>query len=334
MNEFSRFAEGQPLPGQPETYHIEATRSLVDRPLRTLKNDDLFGVFDRQGDCLGSQGAADGLYFRDTRFLSRLALRIGGLTPMLLSSVLLDNNSALSVDMTNADLHDDEGRVWLQRDSLHVSRTKFLCGNSCYERITVRRFDPLPGPVAVDVRVGADFADLFEVRGETRAARGTMSAERVDDQTLRFIYRGLDHVERRTSVRFDPRPDVLTTEGAEWRLDLAERDRDQIVICTTCETEGRPVRKPGGFAQAYRSIRSTSRRRAAWLNSVASSNELVNAVFNRAAADIDMLLTETEHGLYPYAGSPWDSTIFGRDGIITALQLLWSAPEIAKGVLR
>ncbi|HEY0327083.1 MAG TPA: amylo-alpha-1,6-glucosidase, partial [Allosphingosinicella sp.] len=106
------------------------------------------------------------------------------------------------------------------------------------------------------------------------------------------------------------------------------------VMCTTCETEGQPVRKPGGFAQAYRSIRSTSRRRASWLNSVASSNELVNAVFNRAAADIDMLQTETEHGVYPYAGIPWYSTIFGRDGIITALQLLWSAPEIAKGVLR
>ncbi|WP_166041399.1 amylo-alpha-1,6-glucosidase [Sphingosinicella sp. YJ22] len=334
MNELSRLADWHSPPGQPEVYHIEATKSLVDRPLRTLKNDDLFGVFDRQGDCVGVQGAPDGLFFRDTRFLSLLELRLGGLAPMLLSSVLLDNNSALSVDMTNADLHDAEGKVWVQRDSLHVGRTKFLCGNSCHDRITIRRFDPLPGPVPVDLHIGADFADLFEVRGEVREQRGQMRAERVDGRSLRFVYRGLDGVERRTTLQFDPAPERLTVQSAHWQLDLAERDRASIYVRTTCDSDGRPSARPSGFARAYRTTRRASRARAARLHSVSSSNQLVNAVFNRAAADIDMLLTETEYGLYPYAGIPWYSTIFGRDGIITALQLLWAAPDIAKGVLR
>src|ERR1044072_9273173 len=96
----------------PESYHIEATKSLVDRTLRTLKHDDLFGVFDKQGDCRGEMGAPDGLYYQDTRFLSGFGLRIGGMEPLLLGSVLLDDNGALVVDLANADFHDGNGKVW------------------------------------------------------------------------------------------------------------------------------------------------------------------------------------------------------------------------------
>jgi len=318
----------------PESYHIEATKSLVDRTLRTLKHDDLFGVFDKQGDCRGGEDGPDGLFYQDTRFLSGLTLKIGGMEPLLLGSVVLDDNDALVVDLANADLHDSEGKVWLQRDSIFVGRTKFLYGRSCYERIRVRRYDQVPQPIPLEIAFDADFADLFEVRGDRRPRRGTVAAAAVDERAVRFTYLGLDGIARTTTIHFEPAPDVLTERRARWDMDLGARERLTIVMKTVCALDGAEAAAPPDLVPAYRALRRASRNKMRGRARVTSSNELFDTVIDRAAADIDMLLTDTEYGLYPYAGIPWYSTIFGRDGLITAIELLWVAPAIAKGVLK
>ena len=85
----------------PDSLHIHAAVSLHSGRTSTLKSGDAFGVFDTGGDVSGSPGSTDGLYFRDTRHLSKLVLLVGGRRPVLLSSTLRDDQAELTGDLAN-----------------------------------------------------------------------------------------------------------------------------------------------------------------------------------------------------------------------------------------
>ena len=314
-------------------YHIEARESLVARVLRTLKHDDLFAVFDQQGDFKSGSSGPDGIYFRDTRYLSHLQLLLGGIEPLQLGSVLLDDNVAMVVDATNADLHLPTGTTWLQRESIHVQRFKFLHANTAFERIRLRSFGPIGRSVPLELRFANDFADLFEVRGERRLDRGTARAVLRDHQSVDLVYQGLDGRTRSTRLHFDPAPEELTTSLARWSIDLDACGGEQRLLvrveCSAEEGEFRNFEAPRAFRQTCRSRQKQHAERA----SISSNSAQFDQLLARAWSDLDMLTTETQWGAYPYAGVPWYSTVFGRDGIITAMQMLWCSPYIAKGVL-
>ncbi len=70
---------------------------------RVLKQGETFAVFDRYGDIQALGLGEQGLYHEGTRFLSRFVLRVGRNRPLLLSSTVRDDNTLLTVDLTNPD---------------------------------------------------------------------------------------------------------------------------------------------------------------------------------------------------------------------------------------
>ena len=301
------------------------------RPRRSLKHDDTFIVLDGHGDIGASAGGPDGLFNCDTRYLARLELCLDEVQPLLLGSNLRDDNSALTVDLTNPDIYRD-GRIILQKDMLHIVRTIFLWRGTAYQRIGVQNHGDRPASFDVTLLFNNDFADLFEVRGERRPRRGIGSSKLLGPTDASFEYKGLDGNLRRTTLHFDPRPTRLAVNAATYHLDLAPRQVKSLFVAASCN---KPAEfKPARFFRGLLAHRREMRRLTVGAASIETSNNIFNEVLCQAMADLNMLMTDTPQGRYPYAGIPWYSTTFGRDGIITAMQMLWVDSRIARGVLK
>jgi glycogen debranching enzyme len=301
------------------------------RPRRALKHDDTFVVLDSHGDIGASAGGPDGLFNADTRYLARLELVLDEVQPLLLGSNLRDDNSALTVDLTNPDVY-REGRIVLRKDMLHVVRTIFLWRGAAYQRIGVQNHGDRAASFDLTLLFDNDFADLFEVRGERRPRRGVGTSRLTGPADVVLEYSGLDARARRTSLHFDPRPTRLSVNSAIYHFDLGPQQVTSLFAAVSCN-EQLPY-QPAPFFRGLLAHRREMRRSTAGATSIETSNNIFNEVVCQAMADLNMLMTETPQGRYPYAGIPWYSTTFGRDGLITALQMLWIDPRVARGVLR
>ncbi|MBI2898445.1 MAG: amylo-alpha-1,6-glucosidase [Deltaproteobacteria bacterium] len=315
-----------------DRFYILATSSLADDRTTVLKHGDTFAVFDRFGDIFPVGPGAQGLYHEGTRHLSRLVLRLGTDRPLLLSSTVHENNLLHTADLTNLDISLGTEKI-LSRGALHLFRSKFLWHGVCYERLRIRSYGDVPVEVTLSLEVDADFADIFEVRGTRRPKRGDKLQTAVDSDTVTLSYLGLDDAVRSTSIAASPPPQHITSSGMSYDLRLEPGEEEAIFFSYACQAT-HPAAGAQSFDRALLEAASAFGRLAELDCVVRTSNEQFNGLLERSVADLRMMMSDTPGGLYPYAGVPWYSTPFGRDGIIAALETLWVNPAIARGVLR
>jgi glycogen debranching enzyme len=315
-----------------DQFYILATASKAAHPTAVLKHDETFAVFDYSGD-IGAFGAGEqGLYHEGTRYLSRFRLRLNDRRPVLLSARVKDDNEMFSVDLTNPDIQIGHGDLVISQDLVHLFRARFLWQGTWYERIRLWNYSRAPIHVAISFEFDADFADIFEVRGTTRERRGARTPPTIEGATVRLGYRGLDNEQRWTTLEWSEAPVEATETGARFEYEVAPRTPVSLSMAIRCEREWQPVAPRAievAESQAANALEAARNEYAVF----ETSSERFNQWIRRSAADLRMLVSATPYGEYPYAGVPWFSTPFGRDGIITALQTLWINPRIARGVL-
>ncbi|MDQ3057480.1 MAG: amylo-alpha-1,6-glucosidase, partial [Pseudomonadota bacterium] len=323
-----------------EQWYILATSSPADERRRVLKHNDLFALLDRFGDIQPIGMAEEGLYFGDTRFLSHQELLIDGIRPMFLNSTVKDENGLLIIELMNPDLHVD-GHNKIDMGLLHIFRAKLLWNNACYEHVRIVNYGMEEIETRLAMEFGADYADIFEVRGFERDQRGEIMPPQISDNGLLLGYRGRDKTVRKTRITFDPAPEKITANRADFKLVLPPKGEAHFYATIRCEMEGLQTAvsqtPPLAGADEYFSAltQATAETRSLLKNrcKITTSNTMVNHWLDRSASDLAMLTSTLPEGVYPYAGVPWYSTTFGRDGILTARECLWIDPSLAKGVL-
>ena len=312
-------------------YYIRANASIADGGTRVLKYGDTFGIFDRHGDVRPLGFENQGIFHEGTRFLSRWKLGIGGGTPLLLSSNVKEDNDFLIVDMTNPQMNGADGQV-IRHGTIHLVRTIFLWDGHFFERTDISNFSQDPVSLTIEFAFQADYADLFELRGTTRAQHGEQRAPVVTPEEVVFAYQGLDSVLRRTRIQFNAKPREVFPDHAVFQIDLKPQEEKTLESCVTFSS-GEQRNGVITLEGAFKNVQSAYEDYQKVLPQIETSNPQFNDWINQSRADLHLLLTKTPLGPYPYAGIPWFSCIFGRDGIITALETLWIYPEIARGVL-
>jgi glycogen debranching enzyme len=325
-----------------DRYYILASSVAADLPKLVLKHDDAFLVADHRGDFPALPGSEFGFYADGTRFLHLLELRVHGRRPLLLNAAVSDDGLEAAIDLTNPDIVGEErivipgraerlavpGRVFRVRRLLTVYR------RALHQSVVVECFARQPHALELGWRFGSDFADVFDVRGYARRQRGLDLPAQVEAASVALRYRGLDEVTRTAFLRFDPAPDRLDAEQAVYVARLAPGERLELTLTARAAVGEAEPERPGPPPAALAERRRAADRLRAEAARIETDHRMFDAWVERGRADLHLLLTETPDGPVPDAGIPWYVAPFGRDSLLTALQVLPFEPEIARGTLR
>ncbi|GCE11131.1 amylo-alpha-1,6-glucosidase [Tengunoibacter tsumagoiensis] len=297
-------------------------REQVSTSTLTLKCGDTFLLADACGDLLAARQEM-GLFRHGTRFLRTCNLFLEGLPLTMLSHQVADIGDSAHIDLTNTAFTSSGGEL-VEAGVVHVNRYIELEQDYQTQTFTVTNFATEPLQLRLSLKIGADFCDLFEVRGMQRPLRGTLQAPKVQRDRIVLSYCGLDTVERSTHIAFEPATSLVSAERIDWVLSLPRSE--PVTIRLTINTHD-------GNAETILTTPATTLWREQQLPTISTNDPLFNQLLQRGMNDLMMLSTMTPHGFYPFAGIPWFSCPFGRDGLLTALEFLPWFPQVAQGTL-
>jgi glycogen debranching enzyme len=292
---------------------VDLTRTVV------LKSGNAFVVSEPDGEMPIDGPHALGVYRDDGRFLLGHELRIGGARPRLL--VVSAPTGARSVhELTNPDLELPSGRrLPLQTLQLRLER-RLLDDSTLQEQIHIHLYGREPIELDIDLALAADFRPMLALRGMAGLSAPEVRIDAADGG-VRFSARGADRVLRTTTVTAVPAPEHAGAGRLRFKLELRPGEARDVEVTLRLQ-EDRP---PWGGPRSADPAAPTQ---------VRADDELFNRVLERSLLDLRMLRSSLDGQAYYAAGIPWFATLFGRDSLITAMEMVAWSPDMAAQTLR
>jgi glycogen debranching enzyme len=272
-----------------------------------------------------------GLYQDDCRHLRGYELRLGDRAPRLLVGSDAAGTGAV-YELTNPDMPLASGGT-LPLQSLRVRIERHIRTGAMTDRITLRSYAHVPIAVDLELRFDADFRPMLEVRGIVEPAQRVTRRE-ADGDTLRFAATGRDGRERTTELSC---PGAIADARAcclRIPVDLAPGDERALELCARLKGEEPRAAEPEPEEASHAAVAAEAH---AWLEDrlrIEVDDDLVGRILRRSLLDLRMLASDLGGQRYYAAGVPWYATLFGRDSIVTALEVLPLDRALAEETLR
>jgi len=294
----------------------------LDRPRLVIKNGSIFMVLDPDGTMTGGQSAPYGLYVNDTRYLNGLTLAANDKPLKAISSKTKDGYKATFSYQAN--------KVTIAREIV-IGNASRDSSALVVERLILKNPTDKAVDIDLEINFNFDFKDMFEVRGQARKAHGTTATE-LSSAQVKAQYKGLDNKILTSAVQFNQPTKLikLSKNQARYQFKLVPHASEFIEYAALPEPSA-PTKID--FArhkqQADKDFEIWQRSNV----SITCDNPDLNQVFAQAVRDLYLLKITTPRGPAFAAGLPWYSVAFGRDQIITAMQILDFAPDSAKQII-
>src|SRR5215210_5896760 len=297
-----------------------------------LKESNAFLVSARDGSIPLEGRHPMGLYLDDCRFLSGHELRIAGVQPRLLVGSAVTGAEGVH-ELTNPELRTADGRLFpLQTLQVRVDRS-LAEPRRLRERIHVHQYGRERLEIEVEVMLDADFVAMLALRG---MAPDTVAPEVEVEPVaggLRFAARGGDGVWRATTVTAVPEPELIGDRGLRFTATLAPGGHEDLLLTYEMHQDDAPPGEPRA-PDASHAVRLPIDEWLSQRTRVTADDELFNRVLRRSLVDLRMLCSRLDGHEFYAAGIPWFGTLFGRDSLITALEMLAFDQRMAAGTLR
>jgi glycogen debranching enzyme len=304
-----------------------------------MKDENLFFVAQPDGNVPMASHHGMGLYYHDCRYLNGYVLSIAGKAPASLSASAVQGAMGIFT-LTNPAIELADGSR-LDKEQLGITWRRFLDNErpAVLEGMSFQNFTQRPVRFPISLAFRSDFEDLFNVRGLIQERYGRAHEPFWQDGVLRFVYEGKDGIRRALSIHTDPPGHEVRGTSATYQIDLSPGGRHEIRLSLTILESKAPHTRasathPPNLEEVQSDLEKQMQSWIAEVTQVSADDSALDQLMDRSFRGLRVLRAHLGHKTYFAAGVPWFVTLFGRDSLITALQMLAYHPGVAEETLR